>query len=79
MRSLVKLLVVFLICLVGIGLYRGWFSLSRSNPDTEGNKVNVNVSVDKAKMKSDIRKVEGKVKEEVKELEGKAKAKEEAK
>ena len=79
MRSLIKLLVVFLICLVGIGLYRGWFGLSSPSPNTEGNKVNVNVSVDKAKMKSDIRKAEGKVKEEVKELEGKAKAKEEAK
>ena len=33
MRSLIKLLVVLLICLVGVGFYRGWFSLSNSGPD----------------------------------------------
>ena len=79
MRSLIKVLVVLLICLVGVGFYRGWFSLSTSSPDKEGDKVNVNMSVDKGKIESDVRKAEGEVKEEIKELEGKAKAKEEAK
>jgi hypothetical protein len=73
MRSLLKLLIVLLICLAAIGLYRGWFTLSRPSPDTESNKVNVNVSVDKGKMKSDIKKAEEKIEEEVKELEGDAK------
>ena len=73
MRSLIKLLVVLLICLVGIGFYRGWFSLSNSSPDKEGNKANVNMSVDKGKMKSDVRKAEEKVKEGIEKLEGKAK------
>jgi len=77
MRSLIKLLVVLVICFVGIGFYLGWFSLSHSNPnpDTDGNKVNVNVSVDKDKMKSDVKKAKEKVKEEIKELEGKGHAK----
>ncbi len=79
MRSLIKVLAVLLICLVGIGFYRGWFSLSSSKPDAEGDKVNVTVSVDKGKMKSDVKKAEEKVKEEIRELEGKVKAKEEAK
>ncbi len=82
MRSLIKVLAVLLICLVGIGFYRGWFSLSSPKPDARGNKgdkVNVNLSVDKGKMKSDVKKAEEKVKEEIKELEGKGKAKEEAK
>ena len=35
MRSLIKLLVVLLICLVGIGFYWGWFSLSNPGQDTE--------------------------------------------
>ena len=73
MRSLLKLLIVLLICLAAIGLYRGWFTLSRTSPDAESNKVNVNVSVDKGKMKSDIKKAEEKIEEEVKELEGDAK------
>jgi hypothetical protein len=73
---LIKLLVVLLIGLVGIGLYRGWFSLSHSNPEPEGNKVNVTVSVDKGKIKADVKKVKEEIKEEVKELEGKGHAKE---
>ena len=72
-------MVVLLLCLIAIGFYRGWFSVSRSHPNPEGNKVNVNVSVDKAKMKSDVKEAEQKVKEGVKGLEGKATAKEPAK
>ncbi len=79
MRSLIKVLVVLSICLAGIGFYRGWFSLSNSKPAAEGDKVNINLSVDKGKMKSDVREAEQKVKEEIKELEGKVKAKEEKK
>jgi hypothetical protein len=75
MRSLIKVLAVLLLCLVGIGFYRGWFSLSSSKPDAEGKKVNVTVSVDKGKMKSDVEKAKEKVKEEVGTLEGKMKAK----
>jgi len=79
MRSLIKVMVVLVICLVGVGWYLGWFSVSRSNPDAAGDKVNVNVSVDKGKIKSDVKKAEEKVKEEIKALEGKGKTKEEAK
>ena len=79
MRSRFILLVVLLLCVVGIGFYRGWFGVSSPKPDTEGDKVNVNLSVDKGKMKSDASKVETKVKEEINKLEGKAKPKEEAK
>jgi hypothetical protein len=49
MRSLIELPVVLLICLVVVGSYRGWFGLSSGSPDTEGNKVNVDASVDKGK------------------------------
>ena len=76
MRSRLKLVIVLLLCLVGIGFWRGWFSVSSPKPDTEGNKVNVNMSVDKGKIKSDIKKVERKVEKGVRELEGKGKAKE---
>ncbi len=75
MRSLIKLLAVLLIGLVAIGLYRGWFSLSSSKTDDEGDKVNVTVSVDKGKMQSDIKTAKEKVKEEIRELEGKVKPK----
>ena len=73
MRSRLKLVIVLLLCLVGIGFWRVWFSVSSPKPDTEGNKVNVNMSVDKGKIKSDIKKAERKVEKGVSELEGKTK------
>jgi hypothetical protein len=76
MRSWVKILAVVLICLIGIGIYRGWFSVSRSNPEPVGDKVNVTVTVDKAKMKSDIKKAEEKIEEKVEKIEGKLESKE---
>ena len=72
MRSWIKLLAVVLICLAAIGFYRGWFRLSSSNPESEGN---VGVSVDQSKMKADIKKAEKKVGKEVKVLEGELKTK----
>ena len=61
MRSLIKLLVVLLICLVGIGIYRGWFTMSTPPPNADGDKVNF--SVDKGKVKADIKKAEEKIKQ----------------
>lgn len=75
MRSFIKLAAVLLVLLVGIGFYLGWFSLTRSHPEPEGEEVNINMSVDKAKMKSDIKKAEEKVEKRVKELKDRAKAK----
>jgi hypothetical protein len=75
MRSFIKLMLVLLIGLVGIGFYRGWFSFSSPSRETDGDKVNVNLSMDKGKMKSDVNRAEEKVKQEVKKLEGKMKAK----
>jgi hypothetical protein len=79
MRSLIKLAIVLLICLVAIGFYRGWFSFSSPTTDAQGDKVNVNMSMDKDKIKSDVKKAEEKVKEklkgEIKATDGKAKAK----
>ena len=65
MRSLIKPAALFLVLLVGVGLYLGWFSVTRSKPDAESDNTNINVSVDKAKMKSDIKKARGKVRERV--------------
>jgi len=74
MRLVLKLLVVSAICFVGIGFYLGWFSLTKPSTDAEGNKMNVNVSVDKDKMKSDVKSAEKKIKEEIREIKGKGKA-----
>ena len=73
MRDWIKLLAVVLICLAAIGFYRGWFRMSSPNPESEST---IGVSVDKGKMKADIKKAERKVGKEVKELEGDLKSKE---
>jgi hypothetical protein len=76
MRSLIKLAVVLLICFVVIGFFLGWFSFSSHSSNADGDKVDVQMSVDKAKMKEDVKKAKEKVKEEVNELEDRVKAKE---
>jgi len=55
-------------------VHRGWFRVSSPKSGPESDKVNVNLSVDKGKMKSDVRKADQKVKQEIKELEGELKA-----
>jgi hypothetical protein len=72
--ALIRLVLFALIALVAIGFYRGWFTLSRSAPGKNGEKVNINMSVDEGKMKSDVKKAEEKVKERVKAFEEKVKA-----
>ena len=65
MRSLLNLAVLVLVCLVGIGLWRGWFHFSSPSTEPGGNKVDVNVSVDKSKMKADVQTFEQKAKAEI--------------
>jgi cell division protein FtsX len=45
-------LFVLLVCVVALGFYRGWFALSSQNPNG-GNKVNINLTVDRDKMQED--------------------------
>jgi hypothetical protein len=63
-----KMLFVLLLCVVGIGLYRGWFALTSHGRD-ESNKVGVNLTVDPDKAKEDA----GKVKDEAARLGDRAK------
>jgi cell division protein FtsX len=60
MKTLMKMLFVLAICIVVVGFYRGWFSLSSSGRDVDSNKVNVSLTVDPDKMKEDAGKVEDK-------------------
>ncbi len=56
MFSLIRWLFGLLLCLVLIGLFRGWFSFSSVGGDPTNEQVNVNVSVDTAKVKTDAQK-----------------------
>ena len=67
MKGLLTLLVLVAICIVGVGLYRGWFSVSTEKKDE---KPTVSFSVDQQKIKEDEEKVKEKLqdlKHEVKE------------
>jgi cell division protein FtsX len=66
--TFVKVLVVLVLCVVGVGFYRGWFAMSSPTRDTESNKVNINLSMDGDKVKEDAETV----KEKATELTGKA-------
>ncbi|MFN0017881.1 MAG: hypothetical protein ACKVP0_06450 [Pirellulaceae bacterium] len=68
MKRSMTFLLVFIICLVALGFYRGWFTLS-SKPDAGSNKVDVNLTMDRDKMEQDAETV----KEKTTELVGKVK------
>ena len=73
MLRLLRWLPLLLICLVGIGLYRGWFSFTNTSNDKDNKKINISVSVDEKKFEADAEKVKDKITEkvaqEIKELE----------
>lgn len=56
MKWIVRWILVLLVCVLGLGFARGWFTVSKT-PDTESNKVNINVTVDPDKVKEDAEKV----------------------
>jgi hypothetical protein len=60
MFSFIWKLIVLAICLVGIGIYRGWFTFSSPSRDPAGD-VDINVSVNARRIDADAEKVEQKV------------------
>jgi major membrane immunogen (membrane-anchored lipoprotein) len=63
MRGLISFLVVLILCVAAIGFGRGWFTLSGPTRDGDGNKVNVELSVDPAKVQADATQVKDKASE----------------
>jgi hypothetical protein len=57
MFSLIRLLFILLLGLIGVGWFRGWYSLSSPTRDAEHNKVNISVSVDATKVEADAEKL----------------------
>jgi hypothetical protein len=62
MNRSVTFLLVFIVCVVALGFYRGWFTFS-SKPEAGGNKVDVNLTMDRDKMEQDAEKVKEKTAE----------------
>ena len=63
MKKLLAVLIVLVLLVVGVGFYRGWFVLSKSDADAGKNKVNVNLTVDGDKMQEDAEAVKKKAAE----------------
>jgi hypothetical protein len=53
MRALMFLAVFFLVAMVGVGFYRGWFQFST---DTETQRPSATITVDKDKIHADEKK-----------------------
>ncbi len=62
-RNFINVLIILTLCVVGFGFYRGWFALSSPSPATGSHQVNVKLTVDPDKMKSDAELVERKTTE----------------
>lgn len=60
MKTLFTLLFVLAVILIGLGFYRGWFTLSSPEADNGSNKVELNLTVDQDKMKEDANAVKDK-------------------
>ncbi len=60
MNRLFGILIVLVICFAAVGFYRGWFTVSSRSPDAASQKVDINLSVDPAKMKADAESVKEK-------------------
>ena len=68
MFGLLRSALTLLICILAVGFYLGWFSFRQSPPDPQSNKVDINVSVDKRKMGTDLQTFEKKVAGEIRDI-----------
>ena len=60
MKRFRSLLIVLAMIVIGLGFYRGWFSVS-GNREAVSHKVDVNLTVDADKVKADADAVKHKV------------------
>lgn len=63
MRRLIGGLVVLIACVIAIGFYMNWFTLSRPNRGGDDNKINVELTVDTDKVKADAAEAKDKAME----------------
>ena len=63
MKKLIPVVIVLALVVVGLGFYRGWFTLSSPDGDKASHKVNVNLTMDGDKIQEDARTVKNKAAE----------------
>lgn len=62
-RNVITVVLLLVLCVVGLGFYRGWLALSSTSSDTGSNRVNINLTVDPDKVKADADSVKDKTME----------------
>ncbi len=65
MRRLLLFLVLVVACVAAVGYYRDWFKLSTAS---DGQSTNINVTVDKNKVKEDEERLVGKIRDQAGEI-----------
>jgi hypothetical protein len=68
MFSMARFAFTLLICIVIVGIYLGWVSFHRVPTDPQSNNMDINLSLDKKKMGSDLRKFEQKVAKDIQDI-----------
>jgi hypothetical protein len=63
LKRLGAMLAVVVLVVVGVGFYRGWFTLSNPRPAAGSSQLNVNLATDTDKMKQDAKSVKDKAAE----------------
>lgn len=63
MRSLFSVVLVLLVCVVAIGFYMRWFTVSSPKRDGNDGKINVQLSMDTDKVKADATEAKDKATE----------------
>jgi hypothetical protein len=63
MKTLMMVVLVLMLCVVGLGFYRGWFTLSSHSAEAGSNKVDINLTVDRDKVIQDAESVKKKTTE----------------
>ena len=58
--KMIRVLIVLAIVVVGLGFYRGWFTLSRATPVTGSGTESITLETDLDKMKQDAQTVKDK-------------------
>ena len=68
MFGMLRMAMTLLICILAIGFYLGWFTWTRPAPDPQSGKMNINVSVDENKVRSDLQKAEQNLAKRIQEI-----------
>lgn len=63
MKGFIIGVVLLGLCVIGFGFYRGWFVMSSPTPEAGSDKVSVEMTTDKGKVKEDVEAVKEKASE----------------